>query len=134
MLITSYKPLITNLKPTINRPEHQNNFRRHNSCDVYFSSAKQEIKGKEIGKVKITKVNPDNSRKDLELTVALNITNERGRQKIQYRFYTQDKKLLGHIRMDDTKVNKDYNFDLNYGKDFNNLKKTDYIYNLSGSS
>ena len=128
MFITSYKPPVTNLKSTINRLAHQNNFRQHNSCDVYFSSAKQEIKGKEVGKVKIIKINPDNSRKDLELTVALNLTNEQGVQKIEYRFYTQEKKLLGRIRMDDTKVNKCVGYDYNYGKTPNSPEKPDHIY------
>lgn len=133
MFVTAYKPLTVNFKPLSDKLKQENNkivsnnnFVPVNSCDVYFSANKREIIGKVVAKTKIKKIISDKLIKDLDTIVALNISyEERGRQKIQYRLYTQDKKLLGHIRMDDTKVNSFVYFNPYYGND---QQKAKYIY------
>jgi hypothetical protein len=96
--------------------------------NICFTSRKQEIKGKEVARIKIAKITPKRGiKRDLDVIVALNICGHEfsdARQVIQYRLYTPDKKLLGHMRLEDTRVNNSVNYDLTYG---NNQKKTDYI-------
>ncbi len=62
MFITPINPLITNLKPIINKQRQENNkivpnknFMPACPCDVYFSGNKQEIIGKEVARTKISK-------------------------------------------------------------------------------
>lgn len=127
MFITNYK--LSNIDYRFKNSMQKKSYIRplSPSQDIFFGSKKDLIKGDQIARTQITRLTQNGLKKTLDAIVTLEKIKDffSNREKIVYRLYSPDKKLLGHTRIEDTKVNNFVNFDFQYGI---NPEMTNYIF------